>query len=273
MLYSRRAKLGAIFTLTLVMGMTGCKNSQSPVDFSLRLPDADHVEFDARLKQKYGLGISGEFDLKDIGTVLVMPETGTKGFGLGLRLNSGAFVRKTFGTEYQEVGTLPTGAGFPEWLPSPVMDVTSSKLDSKDIKWHFYFGVRGAKSVGVAAVLKAVNEDIPSVNIGYVFYDKKGNVVLGVQFFGPKVSGGTLVENGGVLVGTNLSPLFPSSGKEIELGAEGVGAVAQALSGGPVVVGGRTVSTSITVSGSGARKLKSKAAFNRVMKQFIRATQ
>ncbi|MCM0606665.1 MAG: hypothetical protein KA715_11290 [Xanthomonadaceae bacterium] len=273
MIKNKKTKIATLLTIGLVMGMTGCNSNESPVEFSIGMPDVAHVEFDAKLKRKYGIGISGEFDLPNVGVIKVIAETPTSGFGLGLNLDLQAFVRSTFGAEYSEVNTLPTGIGFPDWMPGPLIDVTYGKFDSKDIKWHFYFGVRGPKVVGVTAVLNAINEDIPSVNIGYVFYDKKGNVVLGVQFYGPKVVAGTLVEHGGILIGTNLSPLLPAGATQATLSADGIAAVSQALSGGPVKINGRTVTTNVTVSGSGARKIKSKAAFNRLMRKFIQSTQ
>lgn len=273
MLALTRKSVMSLTVVAMVVSLASCKNQQSPVDFKVTVPDADHVEFSARLKQKYGLGIAGEFEIRDLGTISLIPESNIKGFGVAFKLNSGAFIRERFGVEYSEVSTLPTGQPFPEFMAGPVMDVTIPKYDSGEVKWHFYFGVRGEKYVGAAAVLRAVGANVPSVNIGYVFYDKQGRVVLGIQFFGPKLDGqGGVIENGGILVGTNLSPLIDTGSSVESLGAQGIAAVSQAISGKPISIGGRTVTTHVTVSGSQAHKIKSKRSFNKVMKRFIEAT-
>lgn len=262
----------ALLAVTLVTTLTACNSPDVTVDYTLKSPDINHVEFDAKLRNKYGIGIGGSFDVNSYAQIVIIPETATSGFGLGLSVNASTFVRETFGAEYSEVTTLPTGLAIPEWMPGPQMDVTIPKYDSSDIRWHFYFGVRGQRTVGVAALLKALGSDVPSVNIGYVFYNKQGKVVLGVEFFGPKVVNGSLVENGGLLIGTNLSPLLPG-GNVQALSAEGVKAVSDAMNGNKIQIGGETLKANITVRGSEAHKLNNKRAFKRVMGKFIRATQ
>lgn len=264
----------AVLSLTVVgilAGSTGC-NQPSNISYTIGAPDINHVEFSARLVNKYGIGASGSFPINNLGTISMLPETNTSGFGLDVNLDIHAFLPGTW-AQYQSTGNLPTGIAFPAYMGNSLVDVSIPKLDTNDIKWHFYFGVGSQRYVGVASVLKAVGTNIPAVNLGYVFYNKSGNVVLGIQFFGAELdANGALLSNGGLFIGTDLTPLLPAQSKQA-LVVDNKNALRDAIDGTPVTINGESVTAQVTVSGRDAAQIKTKGDMQRLLRQYIDATQ
>src|SRR5688572_6777530 len=99
--------ISAIALTALSMG--GCNPQESPVDFAVSVPAPNVIGFQATLRQHYGLGLGGSFVLpENVGEIILTPESPQSGFGLGLNLNTRAFLRDTW-VGFQEVRALPTG--------------------------------------------------------------------------------------------------------------------------------------------------------------------
>lgn len=270
-----------------VMGVasTGCQQQSDPVVFQVTVPEPNVVNFQATLTRHYGIGLAGSFNLpKDVGSVVLSPESPAQGFGLGVNLNTQAFLRETW-VDFKEVNALPTGAPFPGWMAGPVVDVTSPELNRGGVDYHFLLGTRSQYYVGAAGLIHAIDERFPAINIGYTFYDKQGRVVVGFQFFGPKVENGRAVVPGGIFIGTNLTPFLP---KEMQPGQPRIASVSSALRvqngeilravaainrGKPATINGKSVVADIVASGPDARRYRSKRALQGVIDRFMDASR
>lgn len=285
---TRRLKMieqTSIFSAVVVTSLTfgGCQLQDSPVVFGVSVPQPNVIGFQANLTQRYGLGLAGSFALpKNVGEVVLAPETSSSGFGLGLNLNTAAFLRSTW-LQFQEVNVLPTGALFPGWMSGPVVDITSPDLNRYGVDYHFFLGTRGVWYLGAAGLIHKVDESFPAVNIGYTFYDNKGNVVIGFQFFGPKIgSNGKAVVPGGIFIGTNLSPLLPpapdgnvavaASALRIQNG-ELLNIVEKANHGQPIRINGQSVASDIQTSGKDAGKYKSQGEIRGLIDRYMEASR
>lgn len=209
MVFSKSTTHAVAAAVVFSLLLTSCRRDDVPVDFEFSVPAENSVRFAAELKRRYGLGLQGEFQIDRYGSIFVEPETPNQGFKFGFELHTSVFRHDTW-VNYREVTSLPTGAPFPMWMTGPVVDVVIPPLNHHEVNWHFYFGTRGQYYVGLAAVIRAVNQNFPGIDIGYTFYDDQGRVILGIQFFGPKVAGGgQLLSPGGIFVGTNVTPFLP----------------------------------------------------------------
>jgi hypothetical protein len=201
---------------------------------------------------------------------VLVPESAGQGFGLGLLLNTRAFLRETW-VDFREVSALPTGASFPSWMGVPLVDVAVPELNRGGVDYHFYFGARGQFYVGAAGLIHAIDERFPSLNIGYTFYDKQGRVVLGFQFFGPKLGpDGRAVVPGGIFIGTNLSPFLPKTGGAV---ASQSFALSASTVEHPVRINGKSVQSHIVTSGRDAGKYRTKAQVRRVLDRYFEASR
>lgn len=273
---------------TVVMGVstTGCFTQSDPVNFQVSVPQPNVIGFQATLTQHYGIGLQGSFALpQDVGTIVLSPETSSQGFGLGFNLNTRAFMKDTW-TDFRDVTALPTGAAFPSWMTGPVADVVIPPLNQYGVDYHFYIGDHGQYYLGAAGVIDAVDEHFPAVNIGYTFYDNKGNVVIGFQFFGPKIgSDGHAEVKGGIFIGTNLTPFLP---REMQPGAPVVASSAalssvgsaqmlelvnRANSGRPVQVNGVSVHSFVEARGPDAHRYQSQAAIRGLVDRYMAASR
>ena len=193
--------------LSLCLGFSACRPQDPPIQYSLTVPEPNQVRLEVELAKRYGLGLTGQFDIFNYGSIFLQGESASRNFGFGFELNTGVFLRDTW-VNYREVTALPTGALFPVWLRGPVVDVKIPALDREQLGWDFYFGTRGQFYVGVAASIGALRGNVPSINIEYSFYDSQGRVVLGLQFYGPEVGGQG--RPGGIFIGTNITPFLPA---------------------------------------------------------------
>ena len=268
--------------VAVAVGSAGCTQQESPVQFSFSIPEPNVLGFQATLTQRYGIGLAGSFDLpKNVGRILLVPESSSQGFGLGLNLNTRAFLRETW-VDFREVNGLPTGASFPSWMGVPLVDVAVPELNRGGVDYHFYFGARGQFYVGAAGVIHAIDERFPAVNIGYTFYDKQGRVVLGFQFFGPKIgSNGRAEVPGGIFIGTNLSPFIPAGSKNVGVTSQALAfatpnierLAAIAISGAPVKINGQSVQSHIVTSGRDAGRYRTKADVKKVLDRYFEASR
>jgi hypothetical protein len=177
-------------------------------------------------------------------------------------------------------------------MAGPVVDVVIPPANTNAVDWHFYFGTRGQFYLGVASVIHAIDEKFPALNIGYTFYDKQGRAVLGVMFFGPKVSNqGQLLSPGGIFVGTNLTPFLPAelrtspnlAIKSNELMSNPLGSTEQvpgvlslaskALRGEPLSINGRSVISDVQVQGRDMGKYGSKRKLKRLVDRYMEASR
>jgi hypothetical protein len=257
----------------------GCRGSK-PVQFTIGVPQPNTVAFQANLMQSYGVDLAGTFVLpKDYGSITLVPESATTGMGIGMTLNTGAFVPANW-AEYQEVTTLPTGTAFPLWMEGPVVDVNLPEFDTGPVSYHAYLGVRGQWYVGVAGLIDQIDEDFPAVNIGYTFRDSKGNVVVGLKFFGPKLGeDGHAEVPGGIFVGTNLSPLLagilPAQNGQVSSPVVTPEMMEKfndaANSGKPITLDGHTVLVQRLVSGPDSGAYRSNKRIQGLLNRYLTA--
>jgi hypothetical protein len=260
--------------------LTACKGS-SPVQFTIGVPQVNTVAFQANLTQTYGMDLSGNYALpKDYGMITLSAETATSGMGLGISLNTGAFV-PTAWVDYQEATTLPTGVALPLWISTPVVDIDLPSFHTGPVSYHAYVGVRGQWYVGVTGLVKQINENFPAVNLGYTFRDSKGNVVVGLNFFAPKLdTSGHAEVPGGIFVGTNLTPLLAgirqpqSSAPELTstLSPELMAGLNEAAdSGQPISMSGQSVVVQRLVTGPQAGEYHSNKRIDALMNRYMTA--
>ena len=264
-----------------------CKNSPPPVNYSVTVPSPNVIETQFKLLGHYGIGLSLDFTMpKDLGTVFATEETPQSGFGFGFTLNTRVFMKESW-TDFQEVMTLPTGAAFPAWMTGPVVDFTSPALNTHGAAYHLYFGDHSQFYVGMGALIYAIDEHFPTTNVGFSYYDAKGNAIIGVEFFGPKLGpDGHAVVSGGVFVGTNITPFLPanfpgptpmptsspmvSPDAEMPSMAELVDAASNQL---PIVINGQTAYGVMRVTGPGASRYRSQRAVKRLINRYMAATR
>ncbi|MCC7440564.1 MAG: hypothetical protein IT285_02960 [Bdellovibrionales bacterium] len=281
------AKRISTMALTGLVVLSGCQTNEKPVEFSVTVPAANTLGFDAELTRAYGLGLSGNFDILQYGSVYLRPETPQNFFQFGFRLHTDAFLQESW-VNYQEVNTLPTGAAFPLWMTGPVVDVVIPPINTPAVNWHFYLGTRGQYYLGVAAVIPAINQNFPAVDLGYTFYDSQGRVVLGLLFFGPKINpqNGLLVSPGGIFIGSNLTPFLPA---ELHPGGGAAGGdqagvltmaggdpwelAARINRGGPLEVNGKSVVADVQVLGRDRGRYQSQSKIRGLVDRFAAASR
>ncbi|MBI3544663.1 MAG: hypothetical protein HY075_15435 [Deltaproteobacteria bacterium] len=280
-----KVPLALIASAVMVGTFTGCQDQGDPVAFNVSFPQPNEIGFQATLTSRYGIGLAGSFNLpKDLGQIVLVPESPASGFGLQFDLNTRVFLKDSW-LGFREVSALPTGASFPAWMSGPVVDFTSPDLNQHGVDYHLYFGARGQFYVGAAGVIHAIDGSFPPVNIGYTFYDKQGRVVVGFQFFGPANG-----SPGGIFIGSNLSPYIPASPQPQPSPAPGpsgfvpgVASVSSALSvspeqaihyanlanlGAPVYINGKSVVADVVTSGRDAHRYQSKSSIQKLIKRF-----
>lgn len=277
-----RVFVGVFALLAVVaLGANGCKSGEKPVEFKITVPEPNTLGFDAELTQRYGLGLNGDFPILDLGSIYLRPETTDHLFQFGFTLNTAAFMPESWGG-FKEVTALPSGAAFPEWMTGPVVDVVIDPLNLPAVNWHFYFGTRGQLYVGVAAVIPAIGQGFPSVNIGYTFYDAQGRPVLGLLFFGP-----TAASPGGIFIGSNLTPFLPpgfvpgaGEGQVSTFGSSVLGGgvdalelVSQVEDGQVVTLNGESVVADVQVAGRDSGKYKSDKQIRGLVDRFSAASR
>jgi len=287
-----------LVTFCLLIGFVGCRRHENPVTFSVAVPEENTLEFTAELTQRFGLGLQGNFEVLEYGSLFLVPETGDQNFQFGFQLHTDTFLKESW-VNYQEVTTLPTGAAFPSWVTTPMVDVQVPPINTDPVGWHFYFGTRGQFYLAVAGLISGINENFPELYIEYSFYDDQGRMVLGLVFFGPNVdSGGNLIESGGIMVGTNLTPFLPpevletytEQEKELavepetfELGTRTLALkslktnaydlVRKANLGQPIEVEGQSLVSEVRVFGKEAKKYKNPRKLKKVIKRFVKESK
>lgn len=269
----------------VALSSAACRQDPKPATFSITVPSANTVEVQVALAQRFGLGLSGNIpvtiDGVNYGSVMLMPESPSSGFGFGFSLNTGVFLRDTW-VNYQEVTSLPTGDAFPAWMSGPVVDLVVPPANINELGWHFYFGTRSQFYVGAAALISAIGRDFPSLRLEYSFYDDKGRVILGLVFFGPKMrSDGSVEVPGGIFVGTNISPFLPPELQNLGMQGSGVsvsalqvsGLVQAANSGQAIKINGKSVTADLSVSGRDAGRYRSQSAIQGIADRFAAASR
>ncbi|HTL12194.1 MAG TPA: hypothetical protein VL588_06890, partial [Bdellovibrionota bacterium] len=178
-------------------------------------------------------------------------------------------------------------------------DVVIPPLNTPAVNWHFYFGTRGQLYVGAAAVIPAINQQFPAVNVGYTFYDSQGRVVLGLRFFGPSVNPqtGVFLSPGGIWIGSNLSPFLPPelqipppggvtpdqgtgegtahvlSMSQALRGADPWELAATANRGGPLEIGGQSVVADVQVLGRDGSRYQTRNKIQGLIDRYTAASR
>lgn len=277
--------------LGLVALSSGCNSQEPPITYSITVPAQDTLRFEAQLSKRYGIGITGSFDIFQYGTIFVRGETPSSNFVFGFSLNAGVFLKDTW-VNFRETTSLPTGALFPAWVNTEVVDVSIPAANTPPVDFNFYFGTRGQLHVGLAASIKAIDQNFPDLYIDYAFYDRQGRVILGLVFYGPKKdSSGNLLQPGGIFVGSNITPFLPAdviaglpknpSDQPGPLAlAEGQRMLVQALSyvesaekGTPVTVQGKSLVSEIKFHGKDAHRIRSSRDLRKAVNQFLSTTR
>jgi hypothetical protein len=277
-----KSMCSAFLALLLVFFAAGCKQEKA-VNYEVSVPQENTVKFEAELLKKYGIGIDGSFDIFDYGSIFVRSETPDRFFQFGFELHTGTFLKETW-VNYDETTTLPNGSPMPSWISDPVVDVVIPPANIPELGWHFYFGTTQFY-LGVAAVITAIDERFPALNIGYNFYEPGGNLALGLVFFGPDVDeNGNLVSPGGIFVGTNISPFLPDDVRPTPIGDSAFTPykylnwddLENALEAGSIEINGSSAFTDVRVisgSNSDKKKYRSKRKLKKLIKKFLRASR
>ncbi|MGK5082611.1 hypothetical protein WDW37_04835 [Bdellovibrionota bacterium FG-1] len=278
-----------LFAILIAGFSIACNNPPPPVNYSVTVPSPNVIEAQFKLLGHYGIGLSLDFTMPmNLGTVFASPETPQAGFGFGFALNTRVFMKDTW-TDFQEVTTLPTGAAFPAWMSGPVVDFTSPALNTHGAAYHLYFGDHDQFYIGIGALIYAINETFPTTNVGFSYYDTKGNAIIGIEFFGPKLGpDGHAVVSGGIFVGTNITPFLPanfpgptpmptptssplvSPASEMPSMAVLVDAASRHI---PVVINGQPAYGVMHVTGPGARHYRSQRAIKRLINRYMTASR
>lgn len=255
----------SLVTLGFLPVVSACKKVEIPLDFHFSVPDVNTFEFETEIKRRLGLQLSGEFPIPDIGTIVLNPEGPDRGFGIGFRVDARAFLPETW-ARFQEVETLPNQSSFPWFVSTPIVDAQFPDINTRDVGWHFYFGTRGQFYLGVASVISALNNPgIPSINLGYDFYEKGGRLVLNLTYFGPeKDINGQVLSPGGIFIGTNITPYLPAGSTSGD-GRVSQAALAQAFESLNLDIQDRSTRTILKTGGKDARMIRSE----RDVKQFM----
>lgn len=285
---------GVVLVSTSAVLTVGCNPKEPPITYSITVPSKDTLRFEAQLSKRYGIGLTGSFDILQYGTVFVRGETPSSNFTFGFTLHGAVFLKDTW-VSFQETTALPTGALFPSWVNTQVVNVTIPAANTEPVDFNFYFGTRGQLHVGLAATIKAINQSFPELFIDYAFYDSQGRVVLGLVFFGPsKDAAGNLIQPGGIFVGSNITPFLsadviaglpknpPSSGSTTGPGvsSEPQAQLAQALElvraselGQPLTLHGQSVTSEIRVHGKDSAHIRSGRDLRRAVGRFLETTR
>lgn len=269
--------------LTTAFVISGCNPQEPPIKYSITVPSPDTLKFEASLTKRYGIGLSGTFDILQYGSVTLKGETPTDNFTFGFTLHGGVFLKDTW-VNFQETQALPTGALFPSWVSTAVVDVQIPALNTPPVDFNFYFGTRGQLYVGVAATIKAINEKFPELYIDYTFYDKQGRTVLGLVMYGPKKDeAGGLVQSGGVFVGSNITPFLPADvignlpqnppPATKSLLPQALMLVKAAESGEPLSLKGQSLVSEIKVRGKDAHQIRTSKQLRSTVGKFLTQTQ
>lgn len=274
----------SFIALTVVAGLflsTGCQQNDTPATFSITVPQPNTLETSITLTKHYGINLTGNFPILQYGSIFLNGEAPDHGFNFGFTLNTAAFLQQSW-VNYQEVSTLPTGDAFPSWQTGPVVDVIIPPANTNAVDWHFYFGTHGQFYMGVASVIHGIDANFPAVRLEYSFYDNQGRVIIGLVFFGPKVTNGHLDSPGGIFVGTNITPFLPadvlranaqnvtvSSSSSSLPSASVAELVRSAGSGRPVRINGQSVVADLKLSGPDAHKYRTRSQVQGVIDRFM----
>jgi hypothetical protein len=278
----RNGSLVLAAVIFMSFGLSACMENLAKFKFSM--PNDSQVELEVEVQRKVGIGLSGDFPIFEYGRIWFRPESSDSFFTFGFALNTSVFVKKTW-PGLKEVGFLPTGASFPVWVKGSQIDLVIPKLNSPSVSWHFYFGVQGQLSVGVAGLIHALDDRIPDLSIGYDFVDDQGRQVLGIVFFGPaKDETGRVLVPGGIFVGSDISqfvfkaPVPSSTSSEFNSGRDlaqvnvALDMVEKFQRGEVLEVNGVVLNTKIAIKGKDAKSFKSKRKFKSLVNEFIQAS-
>jgi hypothetical protein len=188
---------------------TGCGKANGT--FTVNFPDPSTVAFEAILAKEAQFELNGQVLVPPYGDLYFIPRTAEKGFTFGGRFDLRAFAPDSW--SFNEVARLPTGAFFPAFIETVLVQVpVSGELNA-------YFGARGQKYVGVA--WSFIHSATAPIGIGADYLDSKGNRVLSALFYPPVVSAGAVSIPGGLFLATNLTPYLarplPPRGEKLSL--------------------------------------------------------
>lgn len=198
-----RPLLGALFLTSL--GLTGC--SRTGGNMTVTFPNEQTLQFEAQLTRDSDFALDGQLLLPPYGDLYFLPANPQRGFTFGGRLDLKAFLPE--GWEFAEVMQLPTGAFFPPFIQSPLVQVPLAENQ------FAYLGVRDQKILGLA--WSFITSDATPIGIGANYYDDQGNIVMGGVFYPPVRSNGEITQPGGLFIATNLTPFIQLN---TELGTE-----------------------------------------------------
>ena len=250
-------------TTVLALTVTGCGGGVQPAsgDFKVSFPDAETVQFEAILSQTSNFSLDGEIQLPPYGEVYFTPATARKGFTFGGKINLAAFLPSNWSTI--PVTRLPTGAFFPPWITTGVIEFPVRK------NFNAYLGVSGEKYLGISYAF--INSNDFPIAIGGSYYDDKGNVVMGGLIYPAQLnSTGNVVVPGGVFIGTNLSQFMPGTATASGVHSLSVEMLNKLANGEPVTLNGKIVSGEVITQGPGSNKL-SPYEKAKLLKRYLKA--
>lgn len=227
--------------------------------YTISFPDQETLQFEAILLDHSNFELDGAIEVPPYGQLYFLPETPQQGFTWGLKMNLVAFLPETW-RNLKETNKLPTGVFMPAWMKTAVIDVPFSN------GWHAYFGVRGRKYAG-AAFQFVDSKDMPGVSLNFNYRDDKGNVVVGITFFGPKLdsSGNNVIEKGGVFVGTDLSQFGAGAAGANKLSMD---LANKAARGEPVVMNGKALRLDVEVVGDQKNEIRSERQLRKLLNRY-----
>ncbi len=170
---------------------------------AVTFPDQQTLQFQAELTRESNFALDGQILLPPHGDVYFLPASPQRGFTFGGRLDLKAFLPD--GWQYGEVTRLPTGAYFPPYITSPLVQVPLSD------DFSAYLGVRDQKALGIA--WSFIKSDDTAIGIGANYYDAQGNIVMGGLFFPPRKENGKVTVPGGLFIVTDLTPFLPAAAR------------------------------------------------------------
>ncbi|OFZ80214.1 MAG: hypothetical protein A2583_11435 [Bdellovibrionales bacterium RIFOXYD1_FULL_53_11] len=279
--YGASALSVAIAAFT-TLALSACDVDTQPVKFNINIPGDNTLAFNAEVTERLNLGLSSQINFAPYGSLYLNGETPDHGFQFGFSLYTSVFMKESW-INYEKVNTLPTGALFPSFIKTQVVDVEIPEMNTKEVAWHLYFGTDEQFSVGVAALIARMNEKIPEINLGYTFYDKQGHVIIGIQIFAAKKnSDGSLAVPGGIYVGTDITPFLPADFQPVQmsqpvttmamngggLGALMAKAMDAAINDKPLEVNGESIVGDIKLTGKDKKKIKTKKDVRKLLKSY-----
>lgn len=199
--------------LVVVSGFSSCgKTIFSGVDFTAE-PNLETVKVALNFAPEITSDLGGSFDVKDYGTVEVLPSTSTGPFSVGFRLNTAVLNDNDY-VKLDPVVDLPSG----QPIPIPGLNRAFAKVALAEgvhpsFDAHLYVDVIGKEWIGVALTVKVLGSKyIPSnlaVTQGFLKGRDDKSYRAYAAIFGPKVDGeGNMIVPGGIAIFANVRSLI-----------------------------------------------------------------